>query len=187
LARFPVRIELPPLRERREDIGLVVRHVALKAIGADAELKGRFCELGADGKTLIKMDSRLVDWMSRAEVGANVRDLEASLWKAMAGSQGPAIGYTDELEIPCRRSLPPQPDDIARGNPRFRNREPTSQEIREALQLAQGNVARAAQGLGLSSRYALYRILRKHDVESLQLIESQNSRSIVGFGGGTTN
>ena len=167
LARFPVRIELPPLRERREDIGLVVRHLALKAIGADAELKGRFCELAADGKTLLKMDSRLVDWMLRGESPANVRDLAARLWKAMATSKGAAIGYTDELEVLARASVPPQPDDTAQANSRPRNREPTLVEIREALQLAQGNVARAAQGLGLSSRYALYRILRKHSVESI--------------------
>jgi two-component system nitrogen regulation response regulator GlnG/two-component system response regulator HydG len=53
----------------------------------------------------------------------------------------------------------------ANSSPRQRNREPTAEEVREVLQREQGNVTRAAKELGLSSRYALHRILRRLGIE----------------------
>ena len=44
--------------------------------------------------------------------------------------------------------------------------EPTAEEIRASLQGTGGNIVRAAYALGLSSRYALYRLMRKHGIEA---------------------
>ena len=43
--------------------------------------------------------------------------------------------------------------------------EPGADEIRGALKQADGRVAEAARTLGLSSRYALYRLLKKHGID----------------------
>ena len=43
--------------------------------------------------------------------------------------------------------------------------EPTLESIRAALAKAKGSVTRAAKTLGLSSRYALYRLMKKHGLE----------------------
>ena len=43
-------------------------------------------------------------------------------------------------------------------------REPTLEEIRGALARVDNSVTRAARLLGLRSRYALYRLMKKHGV-----------------------
>jgi 3-deoxy-7-phosphoheptulonate synthase len=40
------------------------------------------------------------------------------------------------------------------------------EEIREALRAQHGRVTHAARQLGLSSRYALYRLMKKHGIDS---------------------
>ena len=44
--------------------------------------------------------------------------------------------------------------------------EPSAEEIREALRAQHGRVTHAARALGLSSRYALYRLMKKHGIDS---------------------
>jgi two-component system nitrogen regulation response regulator GlnG/two-component system response regulator HydG len=44
--------------------------------------------------------------------------------------------------------------------------EPSGEEIREALRAQHGRVTHAARALGLSSRYALYRLMKKHGIDS---------------------
>jgi transcriptional regulator of acetoin/glycerol metabolism len=45
------------------------------------------------------------------------------------------------------------------------SREPTAEAIRACIHREEGNVRRAAHALGLPSRYALYRLMRKHGIE----------------------
>jgi transcriptional regulator of acetoin/glycerol metabolism len=45
------------------------------------------------------------------------------------------------------------------------HREPTADEIRDSVQRENGSVRRAAEALGLPSRYVLYRLMRKHGID----------------------
>jgi DNA-binding NtrC family response regulator len=162
-ARLMVKVELPPLSERREDIPLLVRHLVLKAASANPELAMRFTETTPAGVTHARVDSRLVEALLRRNYAGNVRELEAVLLKAMSASDGDFVAHHDSaLADESRKAPTERPDGFAN---RGRNRTPSDDEIRAALAKATGNVAEAAKELGLSSRYALYRRLVKLNIE----------------------
>jgi DNA-binding NtrC family response regulator len=163
LARLVVRVEVPPLSERRQDIPLLARHLVVRASESSPDLVGRFLETHADGFLDVRMDSKLVEALLRHDFDMNMRSLEALLWRAMAASPGDTILHTPSL---FEREAPPsRAPEAAASAPRARNPEPGALEIREALRAAGGNVALAAKALGLSSRYALYRLLVKLGIE----------------------
>jgi two-component system nitrogen regulation response regulator GlnG/two-component system response regulator HydG len=168
LARLTVKVELPPLRERREDIPLLVRHLVVKAATETPALAKRFTETSADGSVLAKVDAKLIDALLRRDYLGNVRELEAILWKAISASDRDFVPYHEAAradEIRERDVSQPPPPGI---EDRSRNPEPSEEEIRAALINAAGNVARAAEELGLSSRYALYRRLVKLGIDPTQ-------------------
>jgi two-component system nitrogen regulation response regulator GlnG/two-component system response regulator HydG len=159
LARLTVRIEVPPLAERLEDIPLLIKHLVLRTAETSPKVAARFAERD-DGRARVRMSTRLIDELLRRKYQENTRGLEAILWAAMAASEGDTIEWTDRLsDRPAARSDPP-----AARSPR--NAEPAEEEIRKALAQAEGNVARAAKALGLSSRYALYRVMSKLGIGS---------------------
>jgi len=164
LARLSIRVELPPLAERREDIPLLVRNLVARASQRSPEVAARFVGHAANGRPDVRVDAKLIDALLRRDYQGNARELEALLWAAMAASEGEVIawsqaamrvGASDGSKRLGRESLPG----------RVRNAEPSEDEIRAALARAEGNVARAAKALGLSSRYALYRMMVKLGIE----------------------
>ena len=78
----------------------------------------------------------------------HIRELDALLWRAMAGSSGDTVLLTDELRVDRNRSAGPD-----------------AEQIRAAIKNA-GSVQNAARALGLKSRYALYRMMKKHGIEA---------------------
>ena len=146
LARLKLRIELPPLGERREDVPLLLHHLLLGAAGANPEIASRFVR-SHDGRPTPRLDGALVQHALRREWPMNVRELDALLWRAMAASPGDTVAWSEELrdDAAPERAAPLGPDDIAR-----------------AIRAAEGNVTRAARDLGLPSRFALYRLMRRH-------------------------
>ena len=162
-ARLTVKVELPPLSERREDIPLLVRHLVLNAASASPDLAMRFKATTPAGVTHARVDSKLIESLLHRDYAGNVRELEAVLWKAMSASDGDFVAYVDStLADENRKGTTEQSDGVSG---RARNRTPSEDEIREALAKATGNVAQAAKELGLSSRYALYRRLVKLGIE----------------------
>jgi DNA-binding NtrC family response regulator len=148
------------IRERREDIPLLVRHLVIRASRTSPGLATRFTATTADGTTAhANVDAKLVDALVRRNYRGNVRELDAELWKAMAASRGDLVAYDEAFDSDGTAGT-------SEGRPaRERNREPTEEELRVALSQASGNVARAAKELGLSSRYALYRRLVKLGID----------------------
>jgi DNA-binding NtrC family response regulator len=184
LARLAVRIELAPLRDRREDIPLLVRYLIVRAATKNAEIGGRFVTI-AGGKTNVRIDGAVIDALLRRRFATNVRELDALLLQAMGASPADVVVVTDSIAIPTidaveisrrygtQQSAPhppsPQPT-IPRhvagsgGIPRT-GPEPTAEQIRASVERENGNVRRAAEALGLPSRYALYRLMRKHGID----------------------
>jgi len=169
LARLSVRIELPPLAERREDIPLLVRHLVLRAAERSPEVAARFV-VRREGRAEPRIDAALVDALLRRRFATNVRELDALLWQAMGAAGSDVIGLTDAI---ASETLDAQSADLARrqgtgvdsGQPRAPTREPTADEIRASVHREKGNVRRAAEALGLPSRYALYRLMKKHGID----------------------
>jgi two-component system nitrogen regulation response regulator GlnG/two-component system response regulator HydG len=162
LARLPVRIELDSLVDRREDIPLLVRHLVLRAADKSPEVGARFVAR-TKGRPEPRVDAALIDAMLRRTFGTNVRELDALLWNAMSESHGDALALTDAIaNLPRGSAGGASPAPAPNARPA---RDPTAGEIRECVERENGNVRRAAAALGLPSRYALYRLMRKHGID----------------------
>ena len=128
------------------------------------------------GYPFVRLHPSLVAYLLTREYRTNVRELEAVLWKALADSRGDVVELPEALRSGPRESspgvVPPSNrEEIRHVAERLAERlvlpqraEPTADELRAALAQSNGSVAQAARALGLSSRYALYRLLRKHQI-----------------------
>jgi DNA-binding NtrC family response regulator len=138
-----VEIHLPPLRERGEDIAALAVHFLKR-------------ETAKYGKKLTGMDREALQAMMEHSWPGNIRELEHTLERAVLMATGQQI-RADDLGL------------RGRGDGAARLEEMTLEEaekylIQKALGRYQGNVSRAAEGLGLS-RSALYRRLQYYGIE----------------------
>lgn len=152
-ARLTMRLTMPPLRARRQDLPLLVNHLLRTMHGQTPDLVERFFE--ADQTP--RIDPLLVDHLLRRSYPLNVRDLKRLLWDAIKQSEGDFIemhaGLTPGAQ--ASESLPPS-DDSA---------EPDAAQVETALQEHAGNITKAASALGLPNRYALYRLIKRYELE----------------------
>ncbi|MGA2450421.1 MAG: sigma 54-interacting transcriptional regulator [Polyangiaceae bacterium] len=166
LARFALRVAVPSLAERREDVPLLLRSLALRAASKSPELLGRFVARDASGGQYVRVSPAVVEHALCQTWPSNVRGLEALLWSCVAESPGDTI----ELASALRSSIPSTPSPPVETRPAA---EPTAEDVRQALQREDGSVTRAARALGLSSRYALYRLMKKHGLETSEGADSE--------------
>jgi two-component system nitrogen regulation response regulator GlnG/two-component system response regulator HydG len=155
-ARFDAHMRLPPLRERREDIPLLIRHLLLERAREYADVGEWLLTKTADGRVEPKISARLVDYLVRHPLPANVRQLRTILIDAINTSPH------DKLTLPAEvMSAPPAaPDPASPGAP-------SKQDVEASLQRAGWNVARAARTLDLS-RGALYRLMEAYGIERIE-------------------
>jgi len=147
-ARFVLRLEVPPLRDRREDVGLLLRYLATGLARSEPDLAPRL--LGERGQPNVDLD--FVEQLLAHPLPTNVRELERWLWGAvMAASPGEPL----------------QPPDVTSESaaPRRRYDEVTKEELVAALDRVGGVRARAWKELGLKDRYVLRRLMRKFGIE----------------------
>jgi two-component system response regulator HydG len=132
-----VKIELPPLRERMEDVPALAHHFLGKC---NAKL----------GKTVGHMDDAALDALSRYLWPGNVRELENALERAIIVAKGDVL-TADLLPAPIRMQRPqsstnPEPDLLPMTEAR------TAFErayVHRALELAGGSLGEAARLAGL--------------------------------------
>lgn len=137
-----VEIHLPPLRERREDIGPLASHFLQHL--AERQRKPGWALEPAAMRTLLEHD-----WPG------NVRELEHTMERATLLAPRDTISTAD---------LNLRPRGGAEAVPRFEEltlEEAERRLIQKALARFDGNVSRAAEALGVS-RSALYRRLQSH-------------------------
>jgi DNA-binding NtrC family response regulator len=97
LARYNGRARLPPLRERREDIGLLIRHLLVLRARKNEAFRKRFCREGVDRRIEPRISGRLVDELVRHPLPTNVRQLRTLPIEAIDAS---AAGEGDEVRLP---------------------------------------------------------------------------------------
>jgi DNA-binding NtrC family response regulator len=146
-----VTVRLPPLRERKDDIPLLVDHLVQRA----ADQSGKIIS-GVSEAFLAVLVS--YDWPG------NVRELAHVLERAVALSQpGGVLGVSDlptELQAAEDGEVSePGNDDILAGRPTLS--ELRRRYIRRILEEQGGNVSRAASVLGIDRR-SLYRMLDRY-------------------------
>ncbi|MEZ4440244.1 MAG: sigma-54 dependent transcriptional regulator [Polyangiaceae bacterium] len=150
-----VSVALPPLRERMEDLSLLVEHFFDRAM----QMSGRDDLIGFDDEALETLLSH--DWPG------NVRELENVVQRAVLLSPGPSIGSADlQGSLASRRSS----EDLVRMLPEegINLREVVdayeNQLLRQALERTQWNKNRAAQLLGLN-RTTLVEMVKRKQLE----------------------
>lgn len=167
-ARLVLRIAVPGLDERREDIPMLVRHLLRRAMTKSPDAVARFFTTNTNGLPEPNIRASLVERLMAHSYTTNIRELDALLWRAMSTSAGTVIEWPEDAPAPnatasmptdsANDELPPEMTEPVK--------EPSEAEVRESLAAHDGNIVRAAKALGLSSRYVLYRLMRKYGIES---------------------
>jgi two-component system nitrogen regulation response regulator GlnG/two-component system response regulator HydG len=126
LARMSLRLMLPGLNDRREDIPLLIRHLLRRIALRDGGIRQRFFaqEQLPEGGT--KLEPRVAPSLVRAlcahRYSTNVREIDAILWQSLSSSEGDTLELTSSaqqlLEIEAERP----PVEITREVPRRRSR-----------------------------------------------------------------
>jgi DNA-binding NtrC family response regulator len=148
------RIEIPPLRERAEDIPLLVSHFVERYAG----------EMG---KPDTAVDPAMSEVLSRYRWPGNVRELQNVVKRALAMSQRAVLSpddLPDEIVIQAGDQAPSTPG----GFFQLRAQRVVAFEqeyLEDLLQRCRGDVSRAAREARLP-RGTLYRLLKKHDLNA---------------------
>jgi len=155
VARLQLRVNTPTLQERRADIPLLARKILQRVIAAEPDL-ARFAQ---DGEPRLAPD--LLACLLKHDYTLHVRELESLLWLALSSSPGDFIALTPEVrtELKATTAAPPKIDFTA-------PEELTREQIEEALDRHSGSQEKAWRDLGLSSRHVLYRLIKKHNLQS---------------------
>jgi len=144
-----IALQLPPLRERREDVPLLAAHF-LERLGAP------------DGGAPRTLSDEALSVLMRYDWPGNVRELENALERAVIMSRGAVIGPE---ALPARVRAAPTARLVCAGRPA----NPSLEIIERAyilwvLQAEGGNRSRAAEVLGIDPS-TLYRKLNKYGID----------------------
>jgi transcriptional regulator with PAS, ATPase and Fis domain len=161
-----IQIDLPPLRERREDIGLLAAYF-LERASSRADRHG------------LAFSPEVTQRLERYDYPGNVRELENAIEHAVAVAEGPVIGVADLPSairtpplLPERAGVPAGqviddrrdgagvPDDARDG---WSLADVEKEHIRRVLARHRGNATTAARQLGIS-RTTLWRKLREYGI-----------------------
>jgi Nif-specific regulatory protein len=143
-----VQIHMPPLRERKEDIPLLVEHFLDRTARKE----------GTPRKSL---DISALQLLIRYDWPGNVRELENEVAKLAALTPGDVITQQDLVSQP---DLFEKLTSLKEKDDAFQPLEEIERiQIERALALASGNRAKAAQLLGIS-RATIYRKIREHHI-----------------------
>jgi len=144
------RIEVPPLRERREDIPLLVDHF-LTAIAED------------EGREKFEIESAALRRLCAWRWPGNVRELQHQILRVATFARGTAITQRD---VERYGDLPDPATETAQGDEaRVASLEETERrQIVLALEQAEGNRTRAAEILGIN-RATLFRKIKRLELD----------------------
>lgn len=148
-----VRLDLPPLRERRDDIEVLAQ---------------RFCDVANDqtGRD-VRLSPEAMARIVRAEWRGNVRELQNFVERLVVLAEGSSVTEAD-VRLEQQRALGGLDQEDSRAESSIISLDATlrraeRQALQKALRKANGNRALAARILGVSRRALFYK-LREHDI-----------------------
>ena len=150
-----VTIQLPPLRERREDIPLLVDHLVRRA--------ARQC-----GKHVTGVSEGALELLCAYHWPGNIRELAHVLERSVALAQRDVIGI-DELPEELHAPATEAANDLLGDRPTLE--ELKRRYIRRVLEENRGNVSHAAAVLGVDRR-SLYRMLQRYGIAPREAAQS---------------
>lgn len=144
-----ITIELPPLRERRDDIPLLARHFATELCRANRLPE---VEIGEDAMELLK----------RLPYPGNIRELKNLVERVLLVSGKQLLG-ADDFKPYCRLlSTTPEKNQLPEG---YTLEEIEKHTILQAMEKYENNLTQVAQALGIT-RQSLYRRLEKFGIKN---------------------
>jgi DNA-binding NtrC family response regulator len=146
-----IAVELPPLKDRREDIPELIEH---------------FLESRPLGNVRHRVDPEALSALVRYDWPGNVRELANVLERAQILAEGDTITVDDLPENLLTASAPGGGPAAPAADPRHLD-EVERRHVEEVLRQEKGNKLRAAKILGVSRR-ALYRLLAKYRIEDFR-------------------
>jgi DNA-binding NtrC family response regulator len=150
-----VKIELPPLRERLEDVPLLATHFAAK--------------YARPGEAAKKISAAAMEHLLGLAWPGNVRQLENAVERACVVARGPEIQVPDlPLELTSVRAAPATPTiDLDRRLPEIVREAVVNIEsayLRRAMKKSHGSIERCARISGLSRR-SIFAKLREYQID----------------------
>jgi PAS domain S-box-containing protein len=142
-----IRIELPPLSERREDIPLLVEHFI-----NTYNLKM--------GKRIVGISDEVMNVLMNYSFPGNIRELQNIIEHAFVLSRGPIIELKN---LPQEIRQKEEAIRLETSPPSEKLRQTEIQIIKETLQRHNGNRARTAQELGID-KSTLWRKMKKYNI-----------------------
>ena len=142
-----ITLKLPPLRERRDDIPLLIRH---------------FIKLSAtnNGIAIPEISSEAIEFLSRLPYPGNIRELKNILERAVL-TCGSRLEKSDFDYLNTKLKSPLNGGDLGGAS---NLEEIESKALKDALEKSNGNYTQAARILGVT-RQTLYRKLEKHGMK----------------------
>ena len=141
-----IRVEVPPLRRRRQDVPLLAHHFMERyAVGTRARVEG--------------FTPEAVDALAGYRWPGNVRELENTVERAVVLARGALVG-TDDLRLP---EISPGAADTLAFEPGLTVKEAERRLAERTLGALDGNVSETARMLGVSRRWLQYRLREWRD------------------------
>jgi two-component system nitrogen regulation response regulator GlnG/two-component system response regulator HydG len=155
LARFTLRIAVPDLNARKEDVPLLARHL-LRRMAERGDPAALALFPGGDPRAEPRVPLPWMIGLLEHPFRTNVRELEAMLVAALATPE--VAGPWVKAEGDVRRPELSAPDgghvDAV-----------SAEAIRQCLDANNGSIEHTWRALGLSSRFTLLRLIKKHGLE----------------------
>jgi two-component system nitrogen regulation response regulator GlnG/two-component system response regulator HydG len=165
LARLRLRLEVPGLPQRREDVPLIAAHLLRRIARQDPVIARRYFPEG-DPERTPRISPRLMAALSLHPFATHVRELEALLWRVMSEETG-----DEALDLPSWLAAAPatapgaEPEPGPAGEEAVGGVDPLSlspEQIQAALDAHGGRQEPAWRELGLSSRHVLTRLVKRY-------------------------
>ncbi len=157
-----VRLELPPLRERSEDVPLLAQHLLQKHQRPGAPVRG--------------FTPEALERLCRHDWPGNVRELENAVEAALALAQGDLLDARDlplGAAAPAGGTQPAAAPDLPLSLGAYEKA-----ALQRALEETQGDASEAARRLGIG-RSTLYRKLARHGIEVRRRSRAADTSCVV--------
>ncbi len=165
LGRILLRLEVPSLAERREDIPLLVRGLLLNIADDNSTIAGRFVSDGPAGGRVVRLHGPFVEQLVRGSYPTNVRGLAEVIWRAAITQKGgTTLRAPADLATDPGRRVADAPVGAEDGNQKTgsgRVAKLTREAVTAALERHRWLLDPASADLGLSSRFVLLRLMKE--------------------------
>jgi DNA-binding NtrC family response regulator len=157
-----IHFELPPLRERREDIALLSRHFLDKYAAVNR-------------KPIAAISAEAMETLFAYDFPGNVRELENTIERGVIFCRGETLSVAD-LQMEAPATEPALPAEAGAEVPFREAKDRAIQHfhlryIRRLLEQHGGNISRAAEAAGIQRQY-LHRLMKEAGIEAVDFKSS---------------